>query len=58
MNKNLYEFIIKGNIENSLECICNILLINNNIIELEETLINICSYIGIFITLNNAKFIH
>ena len=53
MNKNLYEFIIKGNIENSLECICNILLINNNIIELEETLINICSYIGIFVTLDN-----
>jgi len=54
-NKNLYDNVIKGDIQNSLHNICIILSNNENINELEDTLIYICSYIGSFISIYDIK---
>ena len=48
-NKELFEFISKGNIEKSLYATCIFLIENAKIEILEETLISICAYIGTFI---------
>ena len=48
-NKELFEFISKGNIEKSLYATCIFLIENSKIEVLEETLIAICSHIGSFI---------
>ena len=48
-NKELIDFISKGNIEKSLYTTCIFLIENSKIEILEETLIYICSYIGTFI---------
>lgn len=48
-NKELFEFISKGNIEKSLYATCIFLIENAKIEILEETLISICAYIGNFI---------
>ena len=48
-NKELFEFISKGNIEKSLYATCIFLIENAKIEILEETLISICAYIGAFI---------
>lgn len=53
--KSLYDFIIIGDIENSLQETCKILYENNQIILLEDTLIAICSYIGSFINIFNVS---
>jgi len=50
-NKELYDFIIRGNIEKSLYVTCIFLIENARIEVLEETLISICSYIGTFISI-------
>jgi hypothetical protein len=55
MNKNIYTNIINGDIQKSIYDVCNFLLLNNNIYELEDTIINICSYIGSFVTIYNIK---
>lgn len=55
MNKNIYTNVINGNIEKSIYDVCNLLLANNNLYELEDTIINICSYIGSFITIYDIK---
>lgn len=48
-NKELVDFISKGNIEKSLYTTCIFLIENSKIEILEETLIYICSHIGTFI---------
>jgi hypothetical protein len=48
-NKELFEFVSKGNIEKSLYTTCIFLIENAKIEVLEETLITICSHIGTFI---------
>jgi len=53
INKELYDFIIKGHIEKSLYSTCIFLIKNSKMEILEETLIAICSYIGTFITLKD-----
>lgn len=50
-NKELYEFICNGNIEKSLYTTCIFLIENSEIEILEETLIQICSYIGSIISI-------
>jgi hypothetical protein len=56
-NKELFEYISKGNIEKSLYNTCIFLIENSKIEILEETLIFTCSYIGSFINIYNiAKF--
>ena len=50
-NKDLYEFICNGNIEKSLYATCIFLIENSNIEILEETLIQVCSYLGSIITI-------
>lgn len=56
-NKELFEYISKGNIEKSLYNTCVFLIENSKIEILEETLIFTCSYIGSFINIYNiAKF--
>lgn len=54
-NKKLYNTIINGNIEESLHDTCIILINNNYILEFEETLIAICSYIGSFVNIYNIQ---
>jgi hypothetical protein len=55
--KSLYDSIISGNIENSIQETCTILYENNKILLLEDTLIAVCSYIGCFINIYNiAKY--
>lgn len=53
--KSLHDFIIIGDIENSLQETCKILYENNEINLLEDTLIAICSYIGSFINIFNIS---
>jgi len=50
-NKELFDFITRGNIEKSLYTISIFLIENSKIEILEETLISICSYIGTFINI-------
>jgi len=52
-NKELFDFIAKGNIEKSLYATCIFLIENSKIEILEETLISICSYIGTFIMIRD-----
>lgn len=52
--KLLFDNIIIGNIENSLQETCKILYENKNIEILEDTLIAVCSYIGSFINIYNV----
>lgn len=48
-NKELFEFISKGNIEKSLYATCIFLIENSKIEVLEETLITVCAHIGSFV---------
>jgi len=48
-NKELFDYISKGNIEKSLYATCIFLIENSKIEVLEDTLISICSYIGTII---------
>jgi len=50
-NKELFDFVCKGNIEKSLYTTCIFLIQNSKIEILEETLIFICSYIGSLISI-------
>lgn len=50
-NKELFDFITRGNIEKSLYSTCIFLIENSKIEVLEETLIEVCSYIGTFINI-------
>jgi hypothetical protein len=50
-NKELFDFICRGNIEKSLYATSIFLIENSKIEVLEETLIAICSYIGTFINI-------
>jgi len=50
-NKELFDFICRGNIEKSLYATCIFLIENAKIEVLEETLIAICSHIGTFISI-------
>ncbi len=50
-NKELFDFISRGNIEKSLYATCIFLIENARIEILEETLIAICSHIGTFISI-------
>jgi len=52
-NKELFDFISKGNIEKSLYTTCIFLIENSKIEILEETLIYICAYIGTFINIRD-----
>jgi len=52
-NKELFDFIAKGNIEKSLYATCIFLIENSKIEILEETLISICAYIGSFIMIRD-----
>jgi len=54
-NKELFDFISKGNIEKSLYATCIFLIENSKIEILEETLISICSYIGTFIMIRDIS---
>ena len=54
-NKELYDFISKGNIEKSLYATCIFLIENSKIEILEETLISICSHIGSFIMIRDIS---
>ncbi len=54
-NKELFDFIAKGNIEKSLYATCIFLIENSKIEILEETLISICAYIGTFITIRDIS---
>ena len=54
-NKELFDFIAKGNIEKSLYATCIFLIENSKIEILEETLISICAYIGNFITIRDIS---
>jgi len=51
INKELFDFITKGNIEKSLYAVSIFLIENSKIEVLEETLIDVCSYIGTFINI-------
>jgi len=48
-NKELFDYIAKGNIEKSLYATCIFLIENSKIEVLEETLISICAHIGTLI---------
>ena len=50
-NKELFDFINRGNIEKSLYATCIFLIENARIEVLEETLIAVCSHIGTFISI-------
>ena len=50
-NKELFDFVCKGNLEKSLYTTCIFLIQNSKIEILEETLIFICSYIGSLISI-------
>jgi HJR/Mrr/RecB family endonuclease len=56
-NKELYDLIYKGDINNSLYQITKIILENgtNNIEIIENTFISICSYIGSFISIYDIR---
>ena len=54
-NKELFDFIAKGNIEKSLYATCIFLIENSKIEILEETLIAICSHIGNFIMIRDIS---
>jgi hypothetical protein len=50
----IYNYIIKGDIKNSLETICDILYTKHSIPQLENNLILVCNYIGLSLTINDA----
>jgi len=52
-NKELFDYISRGNIEKSLYATCIFLIENSKIEVLEETLISICSHIGTFIQIRD-----
>lgn len=54
INKELFDFITRGNIEKSLYATSIFLIENSKIEVLEETLISICSYIGTFINIKEV----
>lgn len=54
INKELFDFITRGNIEKSLYTTSIFLIENSKIEVLEETLIDICSYIGSFINIKEV----
>lgn len=54
-NKELFDFIAKGNIEKSLYATCIFLIENSKIEVLEETLITVCSHIGSFIQIRDIN---
>lgn len=54
-NKELFDFISRGNIEKSLYATCIFLIENARIEVLEETLIAICSHIGTFISIREIS---
>jgi len=54
INKELFDFITRGNIEKSLYTTSIFLIENSKIEVLEETLISICSYIGTFINIKEV----
>jgi len=54
-NKELFDYVSRGNIEKSLYTTCIFLIENSKIEILEETLIFICSYIGTFITIKEIS---
>jgi hypothetical protein len=54
VNKELFDFITRGNIEKSLYTTSIFLIENSKIEVLEETLIYICSYIGTFINIKEV----
>jgi hypothetical protein len=51
INKELFDFITRGNIEKSLYTTSIFLIENSKIEVLEESLIDICAYIGTFINI-------
>lgn len=53
MNTDIYDYVIKGNIEKSLYETSKLLIENKNIDMLEETFIQIISYIGSFISVRD-----
>jgi hypothetical protein len=55
INKELFDFITRGNIEKSLYATSIFLIENSKIEVLEETLISICSYIGTFINIKEVS---
>jgi len=54
-NKELFDYISRGNIEKSLYATCIFLIENSKIEVLEETLIYICSHIGTFIQIRDIS---
>lgn len=52
-NKELFDFISRGNIEKSLYATCIFLIENSKIEVLEETLIAVCAHIGTFIMIRD-----
>lgn len=54
-NKELFDYISRGNIEKSLYATCIFLIENSKIEVLEETLISICSHIGTFIQIRDIS---
>jgi hypothetical protein len=54
VNKELFDFITRGNIEKSLYTTSIFLIENSKIEVLEDTLIDICSYIGTFINVKEV----
>jgi len=54
INKELFDFITRGNIEKSLYATSIFLIENSKIEILEETLIDVCSYIGTFINIKEV----
>lgn len=54
-NKELFDYISRGNIEKSLYATCIFLIENSKIEILEETMISICSYIGTFIQIRDIS---
>ena len=54
INKELFDFITRGNIEKSLYATSIFLIENSKIEVLEDTLIDICAYIGTFINIKEV----
>jgi len=55
INKELFDFICRGNIEKSLYGTCIFLIENSKIEVLEETLISVCSHIGTLINIREIS---
>ena len=54
INKELFDFITRGNIEKSLYTTSIFLIENSKIEVLEESLIDVCAYIGTFINIEEV----